>query len=213
MWRGLLGFEMSALCSTVSSKKSLRWRAFCCAMLLSEASDCIIMPSSISWAKLVKSWTFPECLAMSVARTMRIMPFRTYCCKLAVLCASSEPDSAWTGASFASIENQSQSSSDWMVSNAKATCMFSKIDRSLYRTANDDIVFVWNKLLVPGCPTSWTAAAARAMKWSRDEVRSLMNSDCISQCVVAVTSAAWAATWYKAPELAYKPSIFIRNET
>mmetsp|Transcript_69385 Transcript_69385/g.178837 ORF Transcript_69385/g.178837 Transcript_69385/m.178837 type:complete len:214 (-) Transcript_69385:848-1489(-) len=162
---GLQGLEMSAAWTTVSKRKSFLSRALCLSAGLSED---IRSSSSGSSTKLLSSCTCVECFAMSVASTMAMRPFRTYCCKW----ISWLP--AWPGTSRGSSENQSDSGSDCMVSKASAMCMFSKMLLSLYRIASGDIVLEWKRLFLPGWPTSWIAAATKLIKWSSCEVRSRM---------------------------------------
>mmetsp|Transcript_14710 Transcript_14710/g.44125 ORF Transcript_14710/g.44125 Transcript_14710/m.44125 type:complete len:249 (+) Transcript_14710:215-961(+) len=184
--RGLQGLEMSAAWTTVSRRKSLRSSAFC------------VSAVSGSCAKPFSSCTCVPCFAMSVASTMAMRPLRVYCWswKSAAPAGASEVASkAFAGTTRASLLNQSLSGELCMVSNARLTCICSRMALSLYRTAKGDIVLVWKRLFLPGCPTSWIKLATRLMKWSSWVVRAFMYCDCISHSVVAVTSAAWAALW------------------
>lgn len=90
---------------------------------------------------------------------------------------------------------------------------FSKTDLSLYKRAKGCRVLTRNVLVLPGCSTSWTAAATSAAKICHKKVIKLVANDKYNRtscgikqswrigifnkaCVECMTSAAWSLLWY-----------------
>mmetsp|Transcript_66150 Transcript_66150/g.172090 ORF Transcript_66150/g.172090 Transcript_66150/m.172090 type:complete len:217 (+) Transcript_66150:199-849(+) len=121
---GLHGLEMSAACKTDARMNSFLSSAFCLPIDSLAGAESSSSASQISSStNSMRSDTCLECLAMSVARTLSMRPFRTYCCTLW--------DPAASRFSFRKNWNQLLSASACMTSNAEATCMFSKMLLSL----------------------------------------------------------------------------------
>mmetsp|Transcript_7343 Transcript_7343/g.18407 ORF Transcript_7343/g.18407 Transcript_7343/m.18407 type:complete len:261 (+) Transcript_7343:494-1276(+) len=202
---GLQGLEMSAACSMEWSSRSFFSKASCFELgfrgvATSSASSCC------SSTKPSIFLTCSACRAMSVPNTMSIKPLRTYCCR-SWACPSSA-DSCFPG----NKENQFVAGSACIASKVVAQCMFSRMLLSLYVTASGAIVLVKNKLFLPGCPTSCTAAATVDIKWSKVLICVRMYSDLRNHSIVATTSAACAPLWYTISGR-YSSSILPKNRS